>query len=118
MASVRETVTTRAGSLPLSLVLARRAIDGIDDALLALLAGRGRLAGVAARCKQRAGLDASDPSREAAVHARGQRLGARMGLRGDTARAVLEVAIGDGRARGPRMNAAADGPARCRRDAG
>ena len=99
MASVRETVTTRAGSLPLSLVLARRAIDGIDDALLALLAGRGRLAGVAARCKQRAGLDASDPSREAAVHARGQRLGARMGLRGDTARALLEVAIGDGRAR-------------------
>src|SRR5690606_37953452 len=79
--------------------LPRHAIDGVDDALLAWLAGRGRLAGIAARSKRRAGLAPRDAAREARIHARAQRLARHLGVPTDAARALLEAAIGDGRAR-------------------
>lgn len=84
---------------PASLALARGLIDGIDDALVLLLAGRGRIADGAARCKRRAGLPAHDPVREARVQARARRLAALSGLRPAAAQAVLEVAIGEARHR-------------------
>jgi predicted lipid carrier protein YhbT/chorismate mutase len=92
-------VTARTVAGPWSLALARHAIDGIDDALVALLASRGCLAGVAARSKRRAGLAAHDPARECRIHARAQRLATRLGVRADAARALLDVAIEEGRAR-------------------
>lgn len=84
---------------PVSLALARGLIDGVDDALVALLAGRGRLVDGAARIKRRAGLPPHDAVREAGVHARAQRLAARLGLRPSAAHAVLDVAIGEARQR-------------------
>src|SRR5690606_34328001 len=108
-ATVADAVTTRTGVAPLSLLLARRAIDGIDGALLALLAGRGRLAGVAARSKRRAGLAAHDPARESRIHARAQRLAARLGVRGAAARALLDVAIEEGRGHQDAAGAVAPG---------
>lgn len=78
---------------PLTLVLARGLIDGVDDVLLALLAGRARLVDGAASAKRRAGLPPRDAVREAAVHARAQRLAARLGLCPATARTVLDAAI-------------------------
>ena len=85
--------------LPFSLRLTRLAIDGVDDAMVLLLAGRGRLAAGAARCKQRAGLAPLDPIREARIQARAQRLAEHVGLRGTAARALLDVVIDEGRAR-------------------
>lgn len=99
MPSGPDPVTARSAAVPWSLALTRRAIDGIDDALVALLAGRGRLAGMAAGCKRRAGLAAHDPQRESRIHARAQRLAERLGVRAAAAHALLDVAIGEGRAR-------------------
>jgi len=106
MAAVADPVTARAGVPPLSLLAARRAIDGVDAALVALLAGRRRLAGVAARSKRRAGLAARDPARESRIHARAQRLAARLGVHADAARALLDVAMTENRAH---QDTAADG---------
>lgn len=103
-------MTSTSGSLPLSLRLSRLAIDGVDDALLLLLAGRGRLVAGAAQCKHRVGLAPLDPVREARIHARARRLAARLGLDEAAACALLDVAIGEGRARadaGPARPAAA-----------
>lgn len=80
---------------PVSLALARGLIDGVDDVLVVLLAGRGRLADGAARIKRRAGLASHDPMREARVHARAQRLASMLGLHPSAAHAVLDVAIGE-----------------------
>jgi predicted lipid carrier protein YhbT/chorismate mutase len=98
MTTAADPVTARAGVTPLSLVLARGAIDGVDAALVALLAGRGRLACVAARSKRRAGLAAHDAARESRIHARAQRMAARLGVRADAARSLLGVAIEESRA--------------------
>ena len=76
-----------------SLARVRRAIDGIDHALLLLLAARVRLARRAERCKHAAGLPLRDPAREARVQARAQALAARIGLPAATARRVIGLAI-------------------------
>ena len=79
---------------PASLARARRAIDGVDHALL-LLAGRARLARRAERCKRAAGLPLRDPAREARVHRRAEVLAGRIGLPAATARRLIELAIDD-----------------------
>jgi predicted lipid carrier protein YhbT/chorismate mutase len=96
---------------PLSLVLARGLIDGVDDMLVALLAGRARLVDGAAIAKRRAGLPPRDALREAAVHARAQRLAARLGLCPATARTVLEAAIREAHQR--QLRASGRQPRRC-----
>lgn len=80
---------------PASLGRVRRAIDGIDDALLLLLAGRARLARRAERCKRTVGLPLRDPAREAQVHARAEALAGRIGLPAATARRAIGLAIDD-----------------------
>lgn len=77
------------------LARARRAIDGIDDALLLLLAARVRLARHAERCKREAGLPLRDRQREAAVQARAQSLAGRIGLPAATAQRAIGLAIDD-----------------------
>ncbi len=74
---------------------ARGAIDGVDDGLILLLAMRRRLVQVVAWLKSRAGLAGRDPGREQRVHARAQTLAARVGVPDDTARTLVELAIGD-----------------------
>ncbi|MGV8940983.1 MAG: ubiquinone anaerobic biosynthesis accessory factor UbiT [Lysobacter sp.] len=71
----------------------RRAIDRVDDAMLLLLAGRGRLARHAARIKQHAGVPGRDAHREAWVHARAQALASRIGLPAATAQAMTRLTI-------------------------
>ena len=78
---------------PVPLARLRRAIDGIDHALLLLLAARARLARRAERCKRAAGLPMRDPAREARVHARAQALAVRIGLPATTARRAIGLAI-------------------------
>ncbi|HUH89665.1 MAG TPA: SCP2 sterol-binding domain-containing protein [Lysobacter sp.] len=78
---------------PLALAWVRRAIDGVDDAMLVLLAGRGRLARHAARIKQDTGVPGRDIGREARVHARAQWLASRIGLPIETAQAMTCIAI-------------------------
>ncbi|WP_399682873.1 SCP2 sterol-binding domain-containing protein [Xenophilus sp.] len=80
-------------SRPLLLRPVRRLIDGVDDALVLLLAARGRLAAAAARGKRRAGLPPRDPDREAAIHARAQRLAARVGVPAATASALMDLSL-------------------------
>lgn len=80
---------------PASLVHVRRAIDGIDDALLLLLAGRAHLVRHAARFKRASALPARDTARESRVHLRAQTLARRLGLPADTARGMMTLAIGD-----------------------
>ena len=58
----------------------RGLIDGVDDALLALLAGRRRLVSLAAGLKRRSGQAVRDPDREHEVRLRARRLGHRLGL--------------------------------------
>lgn len=58
----------------------RGMIDGIDDGLLLLLAGRRRLIAFAAALKRLAGQAARDPLREQDVRQRARRLGRRLGL--------------------------------------
>ncbi|MBY4598457.1 SCP2 sterol-binding domain-containing protein [bacterium BD-1] len=80
---------------PSVLALLRRGIDGVDDALLLLLAGRRRLVGAAAGLKQRAGLPPRDPERELRVLARGLGLARRLGLPPELARGQLSLVIAD-----------------------
>jgi O2-independent ubiquinone biosynthesis accessory factor UbiT len=77
------------------LAVVRHAIDAVDGGSLLLLAVRGRLAEAAGSCKRAQAGAIRDPAREARVHARGQRLGARLGLSPATARAALALAIDD-----------------------
>ncbi|MGH8074585.1 MAG: ubiquinone anaerobic biosynthesis accessory factor UbiT [Lysobacter sp.] len=83
----------------IALAEVRRAIDVVDDASLLLLAMRGRLAVAAGRCKHAQHRPLRDLQREARVHARSQRLAARIGVPGDTARAAITLAIADARRR-------------------
>ncbi|KFN42225.1 hypothetical protein N790_02850 [Arenimonas malthae CC-JY-1] len=80
---------------PSALALLRRGIDGLDDAMLLLLAGRRRLVGAAATLKQRAGLPPRDPERELRVLARGLGLARRLGLPPELARGQLSLVIAD-----------------------
>jgi predicted lipid carrier protein YhbT/chorismate mutase len=91
-------VSAAGGRPPPALRLARGLIDGLDDALLALLAGRQRLARQAARSKRRAGLEPRDPAREARVRERARRLGQRLGLRPAYAEGIVAAAIREARA--------------------
>ena len=83
----------------LALAEVRRAIDVVDDASLLLLAVRGRLAVAAGHCKHAQHRPLQDTRREARVHARAQRLAARVGVPADTARAAITLAIADARRR-------------------
>ena len=83
--------------LPLAVSLLRRGIDGVDDAMLLLLAGRRRLVARLAAAKRREGLPATDPAREYAVLARGEGLARRLGLPRSLARGQLSLLIDDGR---------------------
>ncbi len=58
----------------------RRVIDGVDDALLLLLAGRRQCVQAAATLKRAGGLPAHDPQREGQVRRRAQALGRRLRL--------------------------------------
>lgn len=80
---------------PLAVSLLRRGVDGIDDALLLLVAGRRRLVAGLAAAKRRAGLPTRDPCREHQVLARGQGLARRLGLPPGLAREQLELLIAD-----------------------
>lgn len=80
---------------PSGLIRTRRMIDAVDDAMVALLAGRGVLVRRAAVLKRAGGRPARDPGREARVHARAQRLAPSLGLPAETARALIDVAIAD-----------------------
>ena len=72
----------------------RGMIDAVDDALLVLLATRARIAGVAARSKRHHGLPRRDPARETRIHARAQRVAARVGVAPGTASALIDLALG------------------------
>lgn len=72
----------------------RRAIDGVDDGLVLLLAARSRLAGLAGRIKARAGITGRDAAREQRVHRRGQALAKAVGVAPEVASGVLGLAIG------------------------
>ena len=78
---------------PSSLVGVRRLIDGIDDALLALTAGRRRLVSIAAELKQRNGLPLRDPEREREVLRRARSLGQRLGLPLDSTNRLMTALI-------------------------
>ncbi|PRH82095.1 ubiquinone anaerobic biosynthesis accessory factor UbiT [Arenimonas caeni] len=83
--------------VPFAVSLLRRGIDGLDDAMLLLLAGRRRLVAGLAASKRRGGLPACDPAREHAVLARGDGLARRLGLPPGLARGQLALLIADGR---------------------
>ena len=82
-------------SEPAGLARVRRAIDRVDDMMLLLLAGRGRLASSAERCKRAAGLPVRDRAREARVRARAEALARRLGLPASIARRAITLAIDD-----------------------
>ena len=81
--------------IPMIVRLLRRGVDGIDDAMLLLTAGRRHLVGGLAAAKRRSGLPARDPTREDQVLARGQGLARRLGLPPDLVRGQLELLIAD-----------------------
>lgn len=81
--------------VPLAVSLLRRGVDGIDDAMMFLVAGRRRLVAGLAASKRRAGLPARDPAREDQVLARGQSLARHLGLPPGLARGHLELLIAD-----------------------
>lgn len=78
-----------------TLVSVRGLIDGIDDALLVLLAGRRRLVSLIAGLKRNSGQAARDPAREREVHLRAHRLGSRLGLPPDSSDRLMAVLIQD-----------------------
>lgn len=77
----------------------RRALDLVDDVLVATLAARGALVERVARAKRDAGVPASDPAREQAVRARARRLACHLALPQASAQALVDVAIDDARRR-------------------
>lgn len=78
---------------PATLAGVRRAIDGVDDGLVLLLAARLRLARLAGRLKSEAGMAMRDASREARVQRRAERLASRVGVAPDAAGDLLALAI-------------------------
>jgi len=83
--------------LPLAVALLRKGIDGLDDAMLLLLAGRRRLVGGLSAVKRRHGLPAGDAAREQAVLDRGDGLARRLGLPSALVQGQLALVIEDGR---------------------
>jgi predicted lipid carrier protein YhbT/chorismate mutase len=79
----------------LALSGARQAIDQIDDAMIALLAGRRRLVGLAGRLKRNGGLPPRDFRRERRVHRRAQRLAACLGVPPECAAGLMTLLIAE-----------------------
>lgn len=81
---MRRALRTRIESMKpfasLALKGTRHAIDQVDDAMVALLAGRRALVGAAAQLKRSAELPLRDTQREQRVHRRAQRVGAVLGV--------------------------------------
>lgn len=73
----------------------RRAIDGVDDAMVALLAGRHALVGAAMRLKRGAGIPPRDAYREWRVQQRAQRLAARLGIPAEAAAGLMALLIAE-----------------------
>lgn len=72
-------------------------IDAVDGGLLLLFAARRQLARSAARSKRGAGLPLDDAARERQVRGRAVRLASRIGLSAATAKALIDLAIGEAR---------------------
>lgn len=92
----------------LALAQARGLIDGIDDGLVALLAARYRLVGMAGRLKQRLGAPVRDPAREERVHARAARLSRHFGMPAQATQRLFDAVIDEA----CRLQQADDGPPR------
>lgn len=90
----------------LALTGTRGAIDGVDDAMVVLLAGRQRLAGMAGRLKRRTGQTQADPAREQAVQCRARHIAAHLGLSADSAERLMQLLIAEAHRR-QRSDAAA-----------
>lgn len=75
----------------------RGLIDGIDDGLLLMLAGRRGLVALAAHCKRVAVLPDQDTQREREVRRRAQRLGRRLGLPEASSERLMTLLIEDAR---------------------
>ena len=73
----------------------RLAIDQVDDVMIALLAGRRRLAAAGGHLKARTGWPLRDDAREAQVHRRAQWLARRLQVPPDTARQLIALLIDD-----------------------
>ncbi len=82
---------------PARAVLARLRgmIDGVDDALVALLAGRRGLVALAAWLKRRSGLTLRDPDREREVRQRARRIGGHLGLPAGSSDRLMNALIQD-----------------------
>lgn len=80
---------------PLPLFGVRSLIDGVDDALLALLAVRRRLVASAAAIKQSTGQPGRDCGREREVYQRSRRLGRRLGLPPGSSDRLMSLLIDD-----------------------
>jgi chorismate mutase len=72
-----------------ALAALRRQIEGTDDAILALVAQRMRLARAIGRQKQRAGLPVLDPAREARVVRRIATQARELGMPGEEVRSLF-----------------------------
>jgi predicted lipid carrier protein YhbT/chorismate mutase len=91
-------VLPRAAPMPparLALAATRRAIDGVDGALLRLVAARRRLVRLAAACKRGAGVAPRDLAREDAVRRHAHALAHALGVPDATARDLLQLLIED-----------------------
>lgn len=73
----------------------RAAIDRVDDAMIILLGGRQRLAGLAGRLKRHAGMAQTDPLREQQVHQRACRLARRSGIPPASAERLMRLLIAE-----------------------
>ena len=73
----------------------RAAIDRIDDAMVILLGGRQRLAGLAGRFKRDAGLAQTDARREHRVRERARRLAGRTGISPSSAERLMRLLIAE-----------------------
>lgn len=73
----------------------RLAIDQVDDAMIALLAGRRRLAAAGGRLKAEGNRPLRDAAREAQVHRRAQWLADRLRVPPETARQLVALLIAD-----------------------
>lgn len=72
---------------------ARNAIDRVDDAMIALLAGRRAVVGTLARIKRGASLPVRDVRREQRVYQRTQRLAGQLGVPPATAASLMALLI-------------------------
>lgn len=81
----------------------RAVFDDVDDAIIALLAQRQRLAEHAARLKQSAGRPIRDDAREAAATARRAAVADAHDVDRDVVVAVFDVVVGASRARQERL---------------